>query len=113
MIGKLFNRSRLTYKPYSLQCIYSQQIRFETTNETQPLGIQNLLNDSNLHSTYMKYLDRSTYSATTLPIEDAWTLFPEAFTNKSFAEIEKEKIFKRSWIAVGHKCDSTLQNHGD
>ena len=80
--------------------------------QLQPRGIQHLLSDSNLHETYKKYLLRSTYSATTNDISDAWGLPPEVYIDDAFYRVEQEKVFKQSWIAIGHKS-SHLQNDGD
>ena len=93
-----------TYVPLTAEQKEYQQL--------QPLGVQTLLNDSNLHSIYKKYITRSTYSATLEPMENAWSLFPEVYIDPAFAKMEKEKVFKQSWTAIDHKSDH-LQNHGD
>ena len=80
--------------------------------QQQPRGIQNLLSNSNLHDTYKKYLLPETYSATTTDIADAWSLFPEVYTDDAFFKVEQEKVFKQSWIAIGHKS-SHLLSDGD
>ena len=84
----------------------------EDYKQLQPLGVQTLLHDSDLHDIYRKYITRSTYSATLEPMKDAWSLFPEVYMDPAFAKMEKEKVFKQSWVAIGHKSEH-LQNHGD
>ena len=84
----------------------------EDYKQLQPLGVQTLLNDSNLSDIYRQYITRSTYAATLEPMEDAWSLFPEVYMDPAFAQMEKEKVFKQSWVAIDHKSDH-LQNHGD
>ena len=80
--------------------------------QLQPQGVQNLLNDSNLHEVYAKYLCRSTYAATLEPMENAWSLFPEVYMDPAFAKMEREKVFKRCWVAIDHRSQHLAQ-HGD
>ena len=64
------------------------------------------------HGIYSKYLQRETYAATLAPIHRAWSLFPEVYTDPAFAKMEKEKVFKQSWIAIDHSSDH-LMKHAD
>jgi choline monooxygenase len=41
-----------------------------------------------------------TYAATRLPVELATTLIPDAYTERSFFELEREQVFARSWVPV-------------
>ena len=41
-----------------------------------------------------------TYEATRLPVELATTLIPDAYTEQSFFDLEREQVFARSWIPV-------------
>jgi len=81
-------------------------------DQLQPHGVQRLLNDSNLHEVYSKYICRSTYAATLEPMESAWSLFPEVYLDPAFAKMEREKVFKRSWVAIDHRSQH-LKEHGD
>ncbi|QYJ14794.1 Carnitine monooxygenase oxygenase subunit [Rubrobacter xylanophilus DSM 9941] len=42
-----------------------------------------------------------TYRLTRLPVDLASTLLPEAYTSPEFFDIEKERVFAKSWIPVG------------
>jgi choline monooxygenase len=42
-----------------------------------------------------------TYAATRLPVELASTLIPDAYTEQSFFELEREQVFAGSWVPVG------------
>lgn len=90
----------------------AQTLTASDHTRAQSLGVLQLLNDQHLNATYSKYLDRSTYAATLQPMEDAWSLFPEVYTDPAFARLELEKVFKQSWVALDHKSDA-LQTHGD
>jgi choline monooxygenase len=41
-----------------------------------------------------------TYAATRLPVDLASSLIPDAYTSEEFRELERERIFARSWIPV-------------
>jgi choline monooxygenase len=41
-----------------------------------------------------------TYDATRLPVELATTLIPDAYTEQSFFDLEREQVFAHSWIPV-------------
>jgi choline monooxygenase len=41
-----------------------------------------------------------TYEATRLPVELATTLIPDAYTEQSFFDLEREQVFAHSWIPV-------------
>ena len=60
---------------------------------------------------YYYYLLRDTYDHTTCNIEDALSLFPEVYTDDKFFRLEHERVFKKSWVCVGHS--DQLRNHGD
>ncbi len=42
-----------------------------------------------------------TYAATRLPVELASTLIPDAYTEQSFFDLEREQVFAGSWVPVG------------
>ncbi len=46
------------------------------------------------------FTEAATYAATRLPIDAASTLIPDAYTSDAFHELERERIFARSWIPV-------------
>jgi choline monooxygenase len=41
-----------------------------------------------------------TYAATRLPVDQAWTLIPDAYTSAEFDALELEQVFARSWVPV-------------
>jgi choline monooxygenase len=41
-----------------------------------------------------------TYAATRLPVDQAWTLIPDAYTSDEFHALELEQVFARSWVPV-------------
>jgi choline monooxygenase len=41
-----------------------------------------------------------TYAATRLPVDRASSLIPDAYTSEDFRELERERIFARSWVPV-------------
>jgi choline monooxygenase len=52
-----------------------------------------------------------TYAATRRPVSLAETLTPEAYTSDAFFDIERERVFASSWVAVG--CAAQLRKPGD
>ena len=42
----------------------------------------------------------ATYAKTRLPVELASTLIPDAYTEQSYFELERERVFARSWVPV-------------
>jgi choline monooxygenase len=46
------------------------------------------------------FLAPETYAATRLPVDLAWTLIPDAYTSDEFHDLERERIFARSWVPV-------------
>ena len=57
------------------------------------------------------YTQPETYSLSRLPVNQASTLIPDAYTSHEFFVLEQEKIFATSWVAVG--CLQQVQNPGD
>lgn len=47
------------------------------------------------------FTDEATYRDTRLPVDLASTLIPDAYTSAAFFDIERERVFATSWIAVG------------
>ena len=41
-----------------------------------------------------------TYRETRLPVELASTLIPDAYTEESFFQLEREQVFAQSWVPV-------------
>lgn len=52
-----------------------------------------------------------TYRRTRLPVDLASTLIPDAYTSQAFFDIERERVFSASWVAVG--CASEVEAPGD
>ncbi|MBA2691813.1 MAG: aromatic ring-hydroxylating dioxygenase subunit alpha [Rubrobacter sp.] len=46
-----------------------------------------------------------TYRLTRLPVDLASTLVPEAYTSRAFFDIERERVFATSWIAIGYTSE--------
>jgi choline monooxygenase len=46
------------------------------------------------------FVEAETYAGTRLPVEQAWTLIPDAYTSDEFHALESERIFARSWVPV-------------
>jgi len=46
------------------------------------------------------FSDPSTYAATRLPVNQASTLIPDAYTSEEFHALERERVFARSWVPV-------------
>jgi choline monooxygenase len=56
------------------------------------------------------FTDERTYRHTRLPVEQASTLIPDAYTSPEFFALEQEKVFATGWIAVA--CTSDLDRPG-
>jgi len=57
------------------------------------------------------YTREETYRYTRAPVEAALTLLPEAYTSRAFYELEQERVFGNSWVAVG--LASQVRQPGD
>ena len=57
------------------------------------------------------FTSEETYRHTRAPVDLAVTLIPDAYTTQEFYELEREKIFASSWIAVGFA--SEVREPGD
>jgi len=57
------------------------------------------------------YTQPETYGLSRLPVYQASTLIPDAYTAADFFALEQEKIFSTAWVAVG--CLQQVQNPGD
>jgi choline monooxygenase len=57
------------------------------------------------------FTDEKTYRETRRPAPVARTLIPEAYTSDDFFAVERERVFGRSWVAVG--CADQLREPGD
>ena len=57
------------------------------------------------------YTQPETYGLSRLPVDQASTLIPDAYTAADFFALEQEKIFATSWVAVG--CLQQVKNPGD
>jgi choline monooxygenase len=51
-----------------------------------------------------------TYAPTRRPVELAETLLPDAYSSQEFFAIERERIFRSSWVAVG--CSAQVRKPG-
>ena len=49
------------------------------------------------------FTDPATYAATRLPVNQASTLIPDAYTSEEFHVLERELVFARSWVPVALK----------
>jgi choline monooxygenase len=47
------------------------------------------------------FTDERTYAGTRMPVDLAVTLIPDAYTSQAFFDIERERVFATSWVAVG------------
>jgi len=47
------------------------------------------------------FVREDTYAATRLPVDLASTLIPDAYTSADFHELERDRVFSRSWVPVG------------
>jgi choline monooxygenase len=50
----------------------------------------------------MDYLDEATYRSTRFPTELATTLLPAAYHDADFHDLEREHLWRTSWVAVGY-----------
>ncbi|MGB0909657.1 MAG: aromatic ring-hydroxylating oxygenase subunit alpha [Nitrospirales bacterium] len=57
------------------------------------------------------YTKEETYLATRLPVDRALTLISDAYRSREFYELEKDRIFSKSWVCVGYT--SQVANPGD
>jgi choline monooxygenase len=57
------------------------------------------------------YLAPETYASLRLPVEQATTLLPDAYSNSTFFAQERDRIWRKSWVAVGY--ESQVPNVGD
>jgi choline monooxygenase len=57
------------------------------------------------------FTDERTYRDTRRPAPVARTLIPQAYTSDEFFELERERVFNTSWVAVG--CVDQLREPGD
>ena len=56
------------------------------------------------------YTKEETYKLTRAPVDLAVTMLPDAYTSDEFFDIERERVFAKSWIAVG--CTSKVERPG-
>lgn len=49
-----------------------------------------------------RFLQEATYAATRRPVNQAETLTPEAYRNEEFFDLERERVFATSWVAIGY-----------
>ena len=47
------------------------------------------------------FTDEATYWETRLPVDLAVTLIPDAYTSPDFFDLERERVFASSWVAIG------------
>jgi choline monooxygenase len=59
----------------------------------------------------MDFTKEETYRLTRLPVQLAHTLNPEAYRSNDYYQVEKEKVFGSSWVAVGYT--SQVKEPGD
>lgn len=57
------------------------------------------------------FTDPATYAATRRSVEQAATLIPDAYRSEEFYKIEQQRVWSRSWVAVGYF--SQVPNVGD
>lgn len=51
-----------------------------------------------------RFTDPATYADSRQPVEQALTLFPDAYRSSEFYAAEQERVWSRSWVAVGYEC---------
>jgi len=56
------------------------------------------------------YTSEHTYQSTRLPVDLATTLIPDAYTTQEFFDLERERVFASSWVAVA--CTSDVDRPG-
>jgi phenylpropionate dioxygenase-like ring-hydroxylating dioxygenase large terminal subunit len=57
------------------------------------------------------YLAPETYASLRLPVEEATTLLPEAYSDSEFFACEQEQVWQKSWVAIGYS--SQVPDAGD
>ena len=57
------------------------------------------------------FTQAETYSQSRLPVDQASTLIPAAYTTPEFFALEQEKVFSNGWVAAG--CLPQVSNPGD
>ena len=60
---------------------------------------------------YSPWTDPAVYSAVRQPVDYAHTLPGSVYHDEGFFKVERERLFKSSWVAVAETCD--LANPGD
>jgi choline monooxygenase len=56
-----------------------------------------------------KWIDPKTYRNTLKPIDNALSITPETYYDHEYYKVEKEKLFKNNWVAIGYTNE--LNNH--
>ena len=59
----------------------------------------------------LAFTQPETYRLSRLPVDQASTLIPDAYTAPEFFALEQEKVFANGWVAVG--CLPQVRNPGD
>ena len=59
----------------------------------------------------MDFTKEEDYLATRLPVDRAMTLMADAYRSQKFYELEKDRVFGRSWVCVGYT--SQVASPGD
>ena len=57
------------------------------------------------------FTQEKTYQHTRPPVEGAMTLIPEGYTSQEFYDLEQERVFSNSWVAVG--CLDQIKHPND
>ena len=57
------------------------------------------------------FTEPETYRKTRLPVDQASTLIPAAYTNQEFFNLEKEMVYANGWVAAG--CLHQVSHPGD
>lgn len=57
------------------------------------------------------FADPAIYEPTRLPVSEATTLIPDAYTDADFFEEEVQSLWRTSWVCVGYECQ--IQRPGD
>lgn len=63
------------------------------------------------HTGTRDYLDPSTYESTRLPVGEATTLIPDAYTGDEFFALEAQQLWNCGWVCVGY--ESQVSSPGD
>eukprot|EP01087_Luapelamoeba_hula_P016312 TRINITY_DN5014_c0_g1_i1.p1 TRINITY_DN5014_c0_g1~~TRINITY_DN5014_c0_g1_i1.p1 ORF type:complete len:304 (-),score=36.89 TRINITY_DN5014_c0_g1_i1:448-1359(-) len=71
----------------------------------------NFASATTLASSTSPYTQRETYAQTLRPVEESYSLLPDAYHDPAFYELEKDRIWNKLWVCAGYTTD--IPNPGD